>query len=398
VRAACHPESPHPGTANGARTADGGGADPERRGIAGRPVPLTLVALTIAIVGLPNVGKSTLFNALTKNSVLAANYPFATIEPNVGVVNLPDARLAKLAEIFTSERILPAPVSFVDIAGIVKGASEGEGLGNKFLANIREADAIAQVVRAFEDSDVIHVDGKVDAASDMETINTELVLADLQTIEKAQARYDRDLRAKKIDQATIDTASAAAEWLDTGNPLSASNIDIEPIRELGLLTAKPFIYVFNVDEAVLGDQAKLDELAALVAPAKAIFLDAKLESELIDLDEADAAELLASTGQEESGLDQLARIGFDTLGLQTYLTAGPKETRAWTIPRGAKAPQAAGVIHTDFEKGFIKAEIIGFDDLVETGSIAEARSKGKARIEGKDYVMQDGDVVEFRHS
>jgi GTP-binding protein YchF len=357
---------------------------------------LTLVALTIAIVGLPNVGKSTLFNALTKNSVLAANYPFATIEPNVGVVNLPDARLAKLAEIFTSERIVPAPVSFVDIAGIVKGASEGEGLGNKFLANIREADAIAQVVRAFEDSDVIHVDGKVDAASDMETINTELVLADLQTIEKAQARYDRDLRAKKIDQATIDTAAAAAEWLDTGKPLSASTIDLGPIRELGLLTAKPFIYVFNVDESVLGDRAKLDELAALVAPAKAIFLDAKLESELIDLDEADAAELLASTGQDESGLDQLARIGFDTLGLQTYLTAGPKETRAWTIPRGAKAPQAAGVIHTDFEKGFIKAEIIGFDDLVETGSIAEARSKGKARIEGKDYVMQDGDVVEFR--
>ncbi len=356
------------------------------------------MALTIAIVGLPNVGKSTLFNALTKNSVLAANYPFATIEPNVGVVNLPDARLATLAEIFSSERILAAPVSFVDIAGIVKGASEGEGLGNKFLANIREADAIAQVVRGFEDSDVIHVDGKVDAASDMETINTELVLADLQTIEKAQARYDRDLRAKKIDQATIDTAAAAAAWLDTGKPLSASSIDLEPIRELGLLTAKPFIYVFNVDEAVLGDQVKLDDLAALVAPAKAIFLDAKLESELIDLDEADAAELLASTGQAESGLDQLARIGFDTLGLQTYLTAGPKETRAWTIPRGAKAPQAAGVIHTDFEKGFIKAEIIGFDDLIETGSIAEARARGKARIEGKDYVMQDGDVVEFRFS
>jgi ribosome-binding ATPase len=359
---------------------------------------LTIVALTIAIVGLPNVGKSTLFNALTKNSVLAANYPFATIEPNVGIVNLPDPRLQKLADLFHSERILSAPVSFVDIAGIVKGASVGEGLGNKFLANIREADAIAQVVRGFADPDVVHVDGKVDAASDMETINTELILADLQTLENATSRYEKDLRAKKITQATVDTAAAAAKWLNDGKPLSASSIDLEPIRELGLLTAKPFIYVFNVDEAVLTDPARKAALEALVAPAKAVFLDAKLESELIDLDAEDAAELLASTGQDESGLDQLARIGFDTLGLQTYLTAGPKESRAWTIHKGWKAPQAAGVIHTDFEKGFIKAEVIGFDDLIETGSIAEARAKGKARIEGKEYVMQDGDVVEFRFS
>ena len=342
------------------------------------------------------MGKSTLFNALTKNSVLAANYPFATIEPNVGIVSLPDRRLAALAKVFHSERLLYAPVSFVDIAGIVKGASVGEGLGNKFLANIREADAIAQVIRGFDDPDVIHVDGKVDAASDMETINTELILADLQTLEKAESRYEKELRAKKITQATMDTVTAAIAWLNDGKPLSASSLDLAPIQELGLLTVKPFIYVFNVDEAVLGDQAKRDQLAALVTPAHAIFLDAKLESELIDLDEADAAELLASTGQEESGLDQLARIGFDTLGLQTYLTAGPKETRAWTIPKGAKAPQAAGVIHTDFEKGFIKAEVISFDDLIATGSIAEARAKGKARIEGKEYVMQDGDVVEFR--
>ncbi|MWV50478.1 redox-regulated ATPase YchF [Rathayibacter sp. VKM Ac-2803] len=354
------------------------------------------MALTIAIVGLPNVGKSTLFNALTKNTVLAANYPFATIEPNVGVVNLPDSRLEVLAGIFGSERILPAPVSFVDIAGIVRGASEGEGLGNKFLANIREADAIAQVIRGFEDSDVVHVDGKVDAASDMETINTELVLADLQTLEKAEARYEKELKGRKIEPIVVETAKKAREFLDQGKPLSASSIDLEPIRELGLLTAKPFIYVFNVDEAVLTDDARKGELAALVAPAQAIFLDAKLESELIDLDAADAAEMLESTGQTESGLNQLATIGFDTLGLQTYLTAGPKETRAWTIGKGWTAPQAAGVIHTDFQKGFIKAEIISFDDLVETGSIAEARAKGKARIEGKDYVMQDGDVVEFR--
>ncbi|AJM78462.1 redox-regulated ATPase YchF [Rathayibacter toxicus] len=354
------------------------------------------MALTIAIVGLPNVGKSTLFNALTKNTVLAANYPFATIEPNVGVVNLPDARLEKLAEIFGSERILPAPVSFVDIAGIVRGASEGEGLGNKFLANIREADAIAQVIRGFEDSDVVHVDGKVDAASDMETINTELILADLQTLEKAQARYEKELKGRKIEPIVLETAKQAREFLDTGTPLSASSLDLEPIRELGLLTAKPFIYVFNVDEAVLTDDARKAELAALVAPAQAIFLDAKIESELIDLSPEDAAEMLESTGQTESGLNQLARIGFDTLGLQTYLTAGPKEARAWTIGKGWTAPQAAGVIHTDFQKGFIKAEIISFDDLVETGSIAEARAKGKARIEGKEYVMQDGDVVEFR--
>jgi GTP-binding protein YchF len=347
-------------------------------------------------VGLPNVGKSTLFNALTKSTVLAANYPFATIEPNVGVVNLPDERLSVLAGIFGSERLLPAAVSFVDIAGIVKGASEGEGLGNKFLANIREADAIAQVVRGFSDPDVVHVDGKVNPASDMDTINTELILADLQTLEKAVPRIEKEVKGKKAEPIALETALEAQKVLNDGKPLSSTTIDLGPIKELGLLTAKPFIYVFNVDEEVLGDDAKRKELEALVAPAKAVLLDAKLESELIDLDAADAAELLASTGQDESGLDQLARIGFDTLGLQTYLTAGPKEARAWTIGKGWKAPQAAGVIHTDFERGFIKAEIISFQDLVDTGSVAEARAKGKARMEGKDYVMQDGDVVEFR--
>ena len=354
------------------------------------------MALTIGIVGLPNVGKSTLFNALTKNQVLAANYPFATIEPNVGVVNLPDPRLEKLAEIFHSERILPATVSFVDIAGIVRGASEGEGLGNKFLANIREADAIAQVVRGFVDPDVVHVEGAVDPKNDLETINAELQLVDLETLERAIARYEKEVRGKKLDPSVLEAAVAAKDALERGELLSASGLDLAPIKELGLLTAKPFIFVFNVDESVLTDPDRKAELAAIVAPAKAVFLDAKIESELIDLDPEDAAELLASTGQDESGLDQLARIGFDTLGLQTYLTAGPKEARAWTIGKGWKAPQAAGVIHTDFEKGFIKAEVISFDDLVETGSVAAARAAGKARVEGKDYVMADGDVVEFR--
>ena len=355
-----------------------------------------LVALTIGIVGLPNVGKSTLFNALTKNTVLAANYPFATIEPNIGVVNLPDERLGTLAELMHSEKTVPATVSFVDIAGIVKGASEGEGLGNQFLSHIREADAIAEVVRVFTDPDVVHVDGEVNPIADMETINTELILADLQTLDKAITRYEKEVKGKKLDAAVLQAAQAAKTILDSGKTLFQANFDASLLKELGLLTAKPFLYVFNVDESVLADEAKKAELQALVAPVKAVLLDAKVESELMDLDAEEATELLQSLGQDESGLDQLARVGFDTLGLQTFLTAGPKESRAWTIRKGWKAPQAAGVIHTDFEKGFIKAEVVSFDDLVEAGSIAEARAKGKARIEGKDYVMQDGDVVEFR--
>ena len=355
------------------------------------------MALTIGIVGLPNVGKSTLFNALTRAQVLAANYPFATIEPNVGVVPLPDERLTKLAEVLGSERIVPATVSFVDIAGIVKGASEGEGLGNKFLANIREADAICQVTRAFADPDVVHVSGQVNPKDDIEIISTELILADLQTLENAIPRLEKEVRGKKTDPEVLAAAQRAKEVLETGTTLFAAGLrDDEHVRALQLMTSKPFIYVFNTDDEGLADTAMQDELRALVAPADAIFLDAKFESELVELDEDEAREMLEANGQDEAGLDQLARVGFHTLGLQTYLTAGPKEARAWTIRQGWTAPQAAGVIHTDFQKGFIKAEVISFEDLVEAGSVAAARSAGKARVEGKDYVMVDGDVVEFR--
>ncbi len=354
------------------------------------------MSLSIGIVGLPNVGKSTLFNALTKNNVLAANYPFATIEPNIGVVGVPDDRLLKLATIFASEKILPASVSFVDIAGIVKGASEGAGLGNKFLATIRESDAICQVIRVFTDDDVVHVEGRVDPASDIETINTELALADLQTLEKALPRIEKEARVNKERQGVLAAMRAAEAHLQSGKPLSSSKIDLPELAELHLLTAKPFLYVFNVDAAELQDDELRKKLAALIAPAEAIFLDAKTESELVELSDEDALELLQSIGMTEPGLATLARVGFRTLGLQTYLTAGPKETRAWTIHKGDTAPIAAGVIHTDFQKGFIKAEIVSFADLVEAGSMHEAKSKGKVRMEGKEYIMQDGDVVEFR--
>ena len=354
------------------------------------------MGLNLGIVGLPNVGKSTLFNALTRNDVLAANYPFATIEPNEGVVPLPDPRLDELAKMFGSEKIVPAPVTFVDIAGIVKGASEGAGLGNKFLANIRESDAICQVVRVFTDDDVAHVDGRIDPRSDIEVLETELILADLQTLERAVPRLEKEARTHKERRPAYEAAVAAQGVLDGGTTLFAASLDSSLLRELNLLTTKPFLYVFNADEAVLTDDARVAALRELVAPADAVFLDAKIEAELQELDDESAAELLESIGQTERGLDALARAGFHTLRLQTFLTAGPKEARAWTIHQGDTAPKAAGVIHTDFEKGFIKAEIVSYDDLIAAGSMAAAKAAGKVRMEGKDYVMADGDVVEFR--
>ena len=356
------------------------------------------MSLTIGIAGLPNVGKSTLFNALTRATALAANYPFATIEPNVGVVPLPDARLDKLAELFHSAKVVPATVSFVDIAGIVRGASQGEGLGNQFLANIREADAICLVTRAFADPDVVHVEGRVDPKDDIETVTTELVLADVQTLEKQIPRLTKEVTGKKTPKEVLETAKAALVLLEQGKVLSAHGADLDPaiLRGFGLMTTKKFIYVFNTDDAGLADEAMQAELRNFVAPAEAIFLDAKFEAELVELEPEEAREMLEASGQDEAGLDKLARVGFDTLGLQTYLTAGEKESRAWTIHKGWTAPQAAGVIHTDFERGFIKAEIVSYDDLVEYGSLAEARAHGRVRMEGKDYVMADGDVVEFR--
>ncbi len=358
------------------------------------------MSLSIGIVGLPNVGKSTLFRALTRNEVLVANYPFDTIEPNVGVVAVPDPRLDRLAELYKSERIVPAAVTFVDIAGIVKGASEGEGLGNKFLAAIRESDAVCQVVRAFSDDDVIHVSGAVDPASDIETVNTELILADLETVERGIERLTKEAKRTADAAPFLAETEKAAAILGEGRTVSgaalADEVDVTLLSDLHLLSAKPFLYAFNVEESEIADADRRTELEALVSPGEAVVVCAQIEAELAALDPLDAAEMLAEYGQTESGLDQLIHAGFRALGLQTFLTAGPLEARAWTIRAGATAPEAAGVIHTDFQKGFIKAEVVSYDDLLAAGSVAAVRAAGKARVEGRDYVMRDGDVVEFR--
>lgn len=355
------------------------------------------MTLHIGIVGLPNVGKSTLFNALTNNDILAANYPFATIEPNTGIVPVPDERLQKLANLYGSTKIIPATVTFVDIAGLVAGASKGEGLGNKFLANIRQCDAIVHIVRAFESGDVIHVADRVDPKDDIEVINTELILADMQTIENRLPKLQKEAKAKPAARASVEYLQQLLTHLQAGTPLSQlDKLDMEHIGDLHLLTAKPVIYAFNVDEDTLVDDARKQELATLVSPARAIFVCAKLEDEIKGLTPEDAGELLESYGVKETGLQQMIHAAYDTLGLQSYLTAGPKEVRAWTIKQGSTAPQAAGVIHTDFERGFIAAQIVDFDDLIAAGSEVAAKQQGKMRTEGKEYVMQPGDIVEFR--
>jgi GTP-binding protein YchF len=355
--------------------------------------------LSIGIVGLPNVGKSTLFNALTNAGILAANYPFATIEPNTGVVPIPDPRVEKLAEIFGSKKATHATVTFVDIAGLVRGASRGEGLGNQFLANIREVNAICHVVRAFESEAVVHVDQGLDPARDIDVIETELAIADLETIDRRLPRLEKESTVDRSMQPRLETVRelrgvVAAGEMVSRHPGLMKRLD--HFADLHLLTAKPVIYVFNVDEIGLADEGRRTEMAALVAPASAVFLDAQIEAELMDLEPSERGELLRSIGQAEPGLDTVIRVAYETLGLQSFLTGGEKEARAWTISVGATALEAAGVIHTDFQRGFIAAEVVDFDRMMEAGSWSAARAVGSVRTEGKSYVLRPSDVVEFR--
>ena len=358
---------------------------------------IAIMSLSIGIVGLPNVGKSTLFNALTNNNILAANYPFATIEPNTGIVPVPDDRLNVLAKMYHAEKITPATVTFVDIAGLVAGASKGEGLGNKFLANIRQCDAIVHIVRAFESDDIIHVENIIDPKRDIDTINTELILADLQTLETRLTRLAKEAKANPKASAIKNRLEVIAEKLRAGTPINEiSGVDPDDIADLHLLTAKPVIYVFNVNEETLASEDKKQSLRNLVPHARSLFICAKLEDEIKGLNPSDTLELLQSYDVPEAGLTQMIHAAYDLLGLQSYLTAGPKEVRAWTIRQGWTAPQAAGVIHTDFERGFIAAQVVDYNDLIAAGSEANARAAGKIRTEGKTYVMQPDDVVEFR--
>ena len=355
------------------------------------------MSLSIGIVGLPNVGKSTLFNALTNNNILAANYPFATIEPNTGIVPVPDNRLDVLQKMYNAEKTIPATVTFVDIAGLVAGASQGEGLGNKFLANIRQCDAIIHVVRAFDNDDIVHVNNRVDPSNDIEIINTELILADIQTIESRINKLSKEAKANPNAKKSLDHLNSLLGELRAGNTIAhIQNVNQEIIADLHLLTAKPIIYVFNLDEEDLSNTEKQAELRGLVAPSPALFINARFEQDLNNLSDAEISEMLEMYGVEETGLAKLIQEAYQILGLQSYLTAGPKEVRAWTIKKGSTAPAAAGVIHTDFERGFIAAQIVGYSDLIAAGSEVVAKNAGKVRTEGKDYIMQPDDVVEFR--
>ena len=355
------------------------------------------MSLSIGIVGLPNVGKSTLFNALTNNNILAANYPFATIEPNTGIVPVPDNRLDVLQKMYNAEKTIPATVTFVDIAGLVAGASQGEGLGNKFLANIRQCEAIIHVVRAFDNDDIVHVNNRVDPGNDIEIINTELILADIQTIESRINKLSKEAKANPNAKKSLDHLNSLLGELRAGNTIAhIQNVNQEIIADLHLLTAKPIIYVFNLDEEDLSNTEKQAELRGLVAPSPALFINARFEQDLNNLSDTEITEMLKMYGVEETGLAKLIQEAYKILGLQSYLTAGPKEVRAWTIKKGSSAPVAAGVIHTDFERGFIAAQVVNYADLIASGSEIAAKNAGKVRTEGKDYIMQPNDVVEFR--